>query len=367
MVITIANKTRNLVNWAKHKLKPYNITKAYFPPASDKLNKPLLITCQPGFDQNLQIAGILMRVGFANGWSEACGPAKLVPISDLMKEIDKWDTPSILMTSYDFDHLSNSESIRLRAYDVFIWVGVHPNKLPQYQKHTLIPENDIKIIENTRRKIILSEPKFVWQSTCSEKMHWYQGWRDDGLKWVTMHPAVDSQRYYPEQNDAVFGCIKMAYVGGYWQEKAQAFDMYLRPWEDILTPFGYQTWPYKNYGGKLDANQERQLYSTAGLIPLVTSPAGWDIGEITERYLKAPACKAFCIADENPALGDIFNSDEILQAQNAEHFHSIVNDYLNDKIDTVYWARKGYDAVIQRHTYYHRALQIYNAINSFNG
>jgi hypothetical protein len=154
----------------------------------------------------------------------------------------------------------------------------------------------------------------------------------------------------------------MAYVGGYWAEKAQGFDLYLRPWEDVLVPFGFDNWPYKNYGGALDMISERQLYSTVGLIPLITGPLGWKIAEITERYVKAPACKAFCISDHNAALREIFASNEMIQAENPEHFHQLVRDALADKIDRLAWVTKAHQAVLERHTYAHRALQIRDAL-----
>jgi hypothetical protein len=364
MIRRLTREGAILASRIKRKLKPYNITKADFGAASEELNKPLLISCLPGFDQAFPNASTLMRVGFANGWAAACGPARLIPITRLMKEIDKWDKPAIFMTLYDYKYITVKDSIRLRDYDVFVWIGIHPNKLSEYQKHALIPQQDRSAIAETRNRILLSEPKFVWNSTCARAMHWYQGWVDDGLKWITIHPAVDQLQYYPDPNPSQFGAIKMAYVGGYWGEKAQAFDTYLRPWDDILVPFGYQAWPYKNYGGMLDLTRERQLYSTCGLIPLVTSPAGWDIGELTERYFKAPACKAFCIADQNPALRDVFAENEMLQAKTPEHFQDLVRDYLAGKIDTAWWAERAHSAVMRGHLYEHRALQILNALNS---
>ena len=338
---------------------------ADFPSKQSKINKPLLIVCPPGFDQDFPNASTIMRIGFANGWAEECGPARLVPIAKLMSESSECDKPAIFLTLYDYDHLSKSDSLHLRKYDVFVWIGIHPRKIAEYRKkHSLVLQNDMNIVEQTRHKILLSEPKFVWNSTCSSAMHWYQGWQDDGLKWVTMHPAVDTTKYYPDVSSTEFKNVRMAYVGGYWKEKAQAFDMYLRQWEDILVPYGYQAWPYTNYAGMISEAEERQLYSTAGLIPLVTSPLGWDLGEMTERYFKAPACKAFCISDQNPAVREVFAPDEVLQADSPEHFHKLVRDYLDGRIDTDRWAERGYDAVMRKHLYKHRAQQIIDNIKS---
>jgi hypothetical protein len=211
-------------------------------------------------------------------------------------------------------------------------------------------------------KVMAIQPKFVWNSVARSGMHWYQGWIDDGLRWETIQLAADDSICFPDRNEKEFGHIKLAYIGSYWPEKGQSLDKYLKPFENDLWVFGYDKWPYKNYGGRITEVQERQVYSTAKIIPLVTSPGGWMITELTERYFKAPACRAFCIADENPAVGEIFTEDEMIQAQSAEHFKELVKQVLDGKIDTESWAQKAYQATIDRHLYSHRALQMLRAL-----
>jgi hypothetical protein len=305
-----------------------------------------------------------MRVGFARGWSKECGLAKLVPIDQIMNEIKLHDDPAVFMTSYDFTHFTYAEVKELRKVDLFVWVSCHPRTNKLYEQNVLgaTGKYDGEVWLSTYGKIVMAEPKFVWNSYGIAGQIWYQGWIDDGFHWETIYPGADPIRYFPDPALDRFGHIKMAYVGGYWPEKAQGFDLYLRHWEEIFYPFGYAVWPYKNYGGKLDEQEERQLYSSAGLIPLVTSPWGWMRAEITERYLKAPACAGFCIADQNPALREIFKSDEMLQAENPEQFHQLVQDMLDGEIDRAAWASKAYKAVLERHTYAQRAIQILNAL-----
>ena len=225
-------------------------------------------------------------------------------------------------------------------------------------------QTDFDIWRNVYAKILYSEPKFVWNSTCNETFEWYQGWVDDGLKWQTIHPAINNKIYYPDYQCNKFNDIKIAYVGGYWGDKAKSFNTYFRKFENDFFPFGYSKWPYKNFGGRLNESEERQLYSTSGLIPLVTAPTGWIIGEITERYFKAPACKAFCISDENPAIKEVFPNGEFLIAGSSEEFHYLVNEYLLEKIDTELWRKKGYEAVIGNHLYTNRAEQIMKALEN---
>lgn len=346
------------------------VQKAYIPRPlfESKLpnaKKTLLIVCSIYFHQDLFNAATLMPVGLARGWSGECGTAKLISVDQLMKEIDLYDNPAVFITTYEFQQLTYSEARKLRNVDLFVMVNMHPRAIRMFEQRVLgaKDDKDSEIWLSSYGKIVMAEPKFVWNTNGAAGLEWFQGWIDDGFHWETIYPAADTLRYFPDPAPDHFGQIKMAYVGRYWPEKAQAFDMYLRPWEEILVPYGYAEWPYKNYAGRLDEKGERQLYSSAGLIPLVTSPWGWMMAEITERYLKAPACAGFCIADQNPALREVFTNDEMLQAENPEHFHQLVRDSLAGKIDRTAWALKGYQAVLKRHTYAHRAVQILNLLN----
>ncbi|MBA4383638.1 MAG: hypothetical protein C0410_02785 [Anaerolinea sp.] len=327
--------------------------------------KMLLIVCGKFFHQDLFNTATLMHIGLARSWASECGTAKLISIDQLMKEIELHDNPAVFMTTYEVNQLTYSDSRKLRNVDLFVLVSLHPraNKMLEQKVLGAKDDKDREVWLSSYGKIVMAEPKFVWNANGVAGMEWFQGWIDDGFHWETIYPAADTSRYFPDPSPDRFGHIKMAYVGRYWPEKAQAFDLYLRPWEDILVPFGYMVWPYKNYAGRLDEQGERQLYSSAGLIPLVTSPWGWMMAEITERYLKAPACAGFCIADQNPALREIFAPDELLQAENPEHFHQLVRDLLAGKIDRADWALKGYQAVLKRHTYAHRAVQILNVLS----
>lgn len=326
--------------------------------------KTLLIVCGPGFEQGYPIASSLMREGFASGWAQKYGHAKLVSVFDLEREIESYDMPAIFLSCYDFTYLDYPLLKKLKSYDTFVWASVHPRMFNKYENLVIIDEGqmDFDIWRNAYAKILYVEPKFVWNSTCDETFEWYQGWVDDGLKWQTIHPAINNKVYYPEYVESKYNKIKMAYVGGYWEDKSRSFNTYFRQFEEDFVPFGYSKWPYKNYGGRLSESEERQLYSSCGLIPLVTAPSGWIIGEITERYFKAPACKAFCIADQNPAIREVFPNDELLIASSSAEFSHLVNEFYLGKIDTALWRKKGYEAVIDKHLYTNRAEQIMKAL-----
>ncbi|MFA4818136.1 MAG: glycosyltransferase [Parcubacteria group bacterium] len=309
-------------------------------------------------------ASTLLTLGYAHGWSEACGPVKLIWQKNIIKEISKHNNPIIFTNIYNYINWGEKEIKFLKNYDSFSIVNVHPNKYEQFKKdNPLIGNGDPFFYgghNEACNKLIETKPKFVCSFAGNTAWDLFKDWQADGLHFEFLKLAADQNYYFPDPAIKKYGHIKMTYVGGYWPEKAQAFEMYLRPFEDILHTYGYGNWPYKHYGGELDIAEERQLYSSAGLVPLVTSPAGWYMAEVTERYFKAPACKAFCIADQNTGLKDVFTEDEMLQAKNAEHFSELVNDYLKGKIDVNYWKNKAYEAVMNKHLYRHRALQIKN-------
>jgi hypothetical protein len=357
-------KLSGFLHKVRRKLNPYIITQPDFPSSLAANTKPLLITCGKGFDQTRPTAGTLWPIGLARGWADACGPAKLVAERDLLREIQRWEQPAVFMSIYNFLELSAADCRKLREVDLFIHSMVHPAKIAEWRKHSLLPEVDFQAIVQSYEKILLAQPRFFWNSSGPRGLYWTDGWVKDGVRWEQVFLAADPYRYYPEPNPARYGNVKMAYIGGYWPEKAQAYDQYLRPWEEILHVFSVDEWPYRNYHGQIDEVGERQVYSTAGLIPLVTTPAGLDVGELTERYFKAPACGAFCIADHNVSVIEAFSKDEMLQAESADHFHELVRALQAGQLDTELWRKRAHRAVMERHCYRHRAEQIRRALDN---
>lgn len=359
---------RRLFPPAPAPMRPH-IPRPLYPASSPALSKLLLVAVPPYFDQDsISGAGTFILTGFVRGWSKVCGPAKLVSVTDLIREIDLCDNPAVFLPQQFFSYLSYDDAKRLRTVDLFVMVHVHPRAYAEFECQarnlTDAERAENRAFMDCYPKVLFAEPRFVWNSVGKASWEWYRGWQEDGLRWETLFVAADDERYFPDPAPEKYGNIKMAYVGGYWAEKAQGFELYLRPWEDVLVPFGYSQWPYRQYAGKVDEASEREIYSTAGLIPLVTGPLGWAMAEITERYLKAPACRAFCIADHNSALRELFSKDEMLQAESPEHFHELVRDYLAGRVDSKLWADRAYRAVRERHLYSHRALQIKSALEA---
>jgi FkbM family methyltransferase len=328
--------------------------------------KSLIVGVLPGADPYGFKAGETIRLGYARGWAEKCGPVVYVLTEDLAKELEYHNNPAVFLSEYELLGLSMNDCRKLRDVDFFAWVDAHPRSIPELNRRLTVPmysESETAGLWEARKRVIESEPKFVWNSCGDAAADFFNPWVEDGFRWEKLYQACDSERYYPEPSPEIFGGVQIAYIGRYWQEKEVSFDAYLRKWEDVLHTYGPMVWPYKNFHGPLNEQAERQLYSTAGMIPLVTSPGGHAIAEITERYFKTPGCRCFCISDVNPTLRDVFTEEEMLQAESIEHFHELVADYLAGKIDTQSYADKAYNAIQERHLYSHRAVQINEALS----
>ena len=347
--------------WDRSYRRPV-FNQSWFPPKCPSFTRTLLICVEREFDQNVKNAGYLTPLGFAQGWSEVAGGAKFIFVKDLFKELDLYENPVVFVSQHSLRHFTLQEARKLRGRNIFVWVGIHPRSSRGFEKQNPLSKTDeLDLYHEAYSRLILVEPKFVWNSFGKAAEELCQVWRDDGFRFETIFPGANTQLYFPEPS-VRFQNVSIGYVGGYWEEKAQAFDSYLRPLEDIFVPYGYSWWPYKNYSGGLSEDDERRLYSSAGLIPLIHGPAGWKMAEITERYLKAPACRAFCIADENSAVREIFDEHEMLQATTSEHFHSLVDEFLHGKIDVERWKESGYRAILKKHLVKHRAIQILRAL-----
>lgn len=360
-----AGLRRSVVGDLVRKARRAHIPRADFTPLPELAGgRPLLYVVGSSFDQDKPHSTTMISNGFARGWAKAVGPARLVEARQLMRSVGNFEKPVVFLSIYHLSDLSYDDCRRLRNFDVFIWISIHPRKVKEFEAKVLEAslDEDTNVWLQNYGKVLLVQPKFVCNSAARSGMEWYQGWIDDGLRFEALQLAADDSLYFPERSENKFGAVQMAYVGGYWPEKAQAFEQYLRPFEDIIWTYGYSKWPYRHYGGLLNETEERQLYSTAKILPLVGCPSNWVLTDITERYFKAPACRGFCIADEHPGLRELFSEDEMLQAASAAHFKELAEAALAGKIDTEAWARKGYEAVLRKHLYSHRALQIVKAL-----
>jgi hypothetical protein len=207
-------------------------------------------------------------------------------------------------------------------------------------------------------RVLDLEPDFGFAPVPSSALEFYSAWQKMGLRLESVPLACDTTRYYPEPESERYADVKMAFVGGYWPKKAIQFDKYLRPYEDILTVYGYSEWPYKGYSGLLPENDERVLYQNACVSPAISEPHAEVMGDIVERVFKIMGSSGLAITDVVPFYGELFESDELLVPDSVEEYHDMVHQALTDGDFNQRYRERGYQAIQDRHTYAHRARTI---------
>jgi hypothetical protein len=185
-------------------------------------------------------------------------------------------------------------------------------------------------------------------------------------------PAADTLFYKPVEPVDKLKC-DIGFVGGYWPYKGRNFDKYLIP---LCHPvgkynvkiFGNQIWPVAQYCGPVSDDTARALFSSATICPNISEPHanvwGW---EVNERVFKLAACKAFVISDKVDSLTeDIFTDNELVMADNDEHFKQLIDTFLKNPCMRQGHIDKCYAKVMSEHTYFNRVAQIFEAFEMYD-
>jgi spore maturation protein CgeB len=75
-------------------------------------------------------------------------------------------------------------------------------------------------------------------------------------------------------------------------------------------------------------------------------------------------CRGLAIADCVPFYSDLFSEDELLVPRNMDEYREFVHLALTDPDLNERYRVKGYEAVLSRHTYAHRAQLILELIGA---
>ncbi len=214
--------------------------------------------------------------------------------------------------------------------------------------------------EAHRQAVLELKPRFGFTATVPSGLNFFAGWERSGLPVYSLPLACDTSLYQVEgPADPAFDDVRLAFVGGYWKSKGRALDHYLRPFEDQLTIYGYNRWPYSGYRGKLDRRREPMLYRQAWVCPVVNEPTVALLkGQINERIFKVLGCGGTPVVDAVPAYRELFIEDELDIPRDATEFAANIRRLLNDPAERAELAKRGRAAVLARHTYVHRAMKV---------
>jgi hypothetical protein len=179
------------------------------------------------------------------------------------------------------------------------------------------------------------------------------------LKVISLPLACDTFLYQSEGESVLdFDGIKLAFVGGYWESKGKQLDRYLRPFEEDLVVYGYSKWPYRGYRGLLPIADEPALYRQALVSPVINEPSVAILhGQINERIFKVLGSCGYPLVDAVPAYRELFSEAELPIPDNADHFGQMLRELLA-KGSPREQCKLARQAVLERHTYMHRAQQV---------
>ncbi len=312
------------------------------------------------FDQGRPDAMMTCRMGYCHGFEELGIPYLIVDVRELAGVIGSLPNPLYMLFGGDVHLLSKAAIRRLRNHRCVVWVYPWFRDSDRFfAAHSLDP-GPWALPADVKHKILALEPVFGFTATVPSGLGFFEEWESRGVSVRSLPLACDTHFYgrdtldYPE-----FADVQMAFVGGYWQSKAQQIDLYLRQFEDILAIYGYNSWPYSGYRGVLGREMEASLYRQARVSPTVNEPTVALLrGQINERALKVMGSFGCTVVDAVPAYRELYSEDELLVAENCEHFRDLVMALLSD--DDMYdrYRVRGYAATLQRHTYRHRAEEI---------
>ncbi len=312
------------------------------------------------FDQNRPDAMMTCRMGLCRAFEGLGIPYLLVDVADLADVLPNLNGPLVCVFGADYDAIDDRAVGALAKYPLFVWVDPwFANSDEFFGEHGL----DARIwtwSDEHRRRILESEPSFVYTATVESGLHFFEEWSRRAAKVVSLPLACDTTLYStaaPARPE--FEGVRMAFVGGYWDSKGRQIDRYLRAFEDDLVIYGYNEWPYRGYRGQLARDAEPALYRQAIVSPTVNEPSVRLLrGQINERVFKVLGSGGATVVDAVPAYRELFTEEELAMPGDEGEFAAMVRELLDNPERRDEVAARGRGAVEARHTYAHRARRV---------
>jgi hypothetical protein len=187
-------------------------------------------------------------------------------------------------------------------------------------------------------------------------------WVDAGIPINHHMLAADVLAYTNGQKMPQFEC-DLAFVGGYWPYKAQNIDTYLlslcNNFDYRIKIFGNAHWPVAQYCGFIPDELVRHALASATICPQLHEPHSTVYGfDMSERTFKLLANKCFVISDYVEGLNKLFG-DDLVMAKSPEEFKKLVDHYLANPDERQGYIDRGYNKVMDEHTYFHRCRDVF--------
>jgi hypothetical protein len=198
-------------------------------------------------------------------------------------------------------------------------------------------------------------PSFV------EKTH--GSWAENG---IPIHPNMSASDVFDYTNGQKLPEFEsdICFIGGYWEYKAQNLNKYiLKLCEDYkyrIKIFGNSPWPVAQYCGFIPNNLVKHALASATICPQIHEPHSNVYGfDVIERIFKLLSNKCFCVSDYVAGLDMLFG-DDVVMVKTPEEFKERIDYFLQNPEDRQGYIDRGYEAVMNEHTYFHRAADIFH-------
>lgn len=161
----------------------------------------------------------------------------------------------------------------------------------------------------------------------------------------------------------------IAFIGGYWQYKAQNLDKYIMPlcqypFKYKTKIFGYNRWSCLNYLGAVKEEEQKNIFASANICPNIHESHSNDFGfDVVERIFKVPIAGGFLISDYVSELRNLFTKDEIPTFTNYQEFIDLIEYFLKNPEDRFPFIKKTREKILNNHTYFHRMSKLFHALN----
>jgi hypothetical protein len=326
-----------------------------------------VVVVGPAFKQHIPNAMMTCRMGYCYAFEQLGIPYLIVDVSDLKRTLKTVHNPFCMIVGYEYDLPGMDKATRrlLRDTPHAVWVNPWFKDSDRFFARHQLDASIWDWSERHRMRIVETEPGFVFNATVPRGLCFFEQWQARGLKTVSMPLACDMTLYHPDvPRRPEFNDVQLAFVGGYWKSKGEQIDQYLRPFERDLTIYGYSKWPYTSYRGQLPRDAEAALYRQATLCPTINEPTVRLLhGQINERVFKILGAGGATVVDAVPAYRELFGPDELPLPDNVDQFVSMCRHLMRDEDARRRWAKRGRQAVLDRHTYHHRARTMLEHLN----
>jgi hypothetical protein len=194
------------------------------------------------------------------------------------------------------------------------------------------------------------------------------GWIKAGVPVYSHMLAADVFDYTNGKAMDEFRC-DIAFIGGYWQYKAQNIDKYFLPlckdFKHKIKIFGNSPWSVPQYCGFAPEGLEKHILASATICPQLHEPHSTEYGfDMSERTFKLLANRCFIVSDYVEGLEKLFGND-LVMAKNPKEFRDKVEYYLQNPKEREQYITEGYNKVISNHTYFHRVYEIFTNLKLY--